>query len=336
MVVIDWKRRELTRRCLESLQRQEGAESFEVVLVVNEADPDDVVYFRDGFPDVVVVPEAENTGFAGGVTAGLRVARGEVVVLVNNDAVADVRFVAEGLAALESSGPRTAAVAARVRLEGRWVPATTGTRDEVAVSRDGRRWQRGAAGAELMNGDGIALDPNGNGFDRGWLRALDSPAPAEPLFGFSGGACFVRRAALDEVGGFDTSLFMYYEDVDVSWRLRLAGHDIVGSEDAVVVHRHAGSSSHGGGLVRYQSMRNRVAVVVRNGSAPFVFRVLFRVLARALLDLRPGPTPQLEPSQWTKLLCELPTLLVRSLVARRRDHVRASSRRRVERLWLAR
>lgn len=335
-MVIDWKRRELTQRCLKSLQRQEGAEAFEVVLVVNEADPADVEYFRRRFPDVVVVPEVDNRGFAGGVMAGLCVARGEVIALVNNDAVADDRFIAEGLAVLDSSGPQTAAVAARVRLEGRWVPAVGGARVEVAVARDGSRWERATSGSELMNGDGVAVDANGNGFDRGWLRPIDSSAPAEPLFGFSGGACFLRRAALDEIGGFDASLFMYYEDVDVSWRLRLAGHDIVASEHAVVVHRHAGSSSHGSGLVRYQSMRNRLAVVVRNGSVPLVFRVIGRVLARAVLDLLPGGMSQLEPEQWRRLLAELPSVVLRALASRRLDSVPSSRRRRVERLYLSR
>ena len=104
-------------------------------------------------------------------------------------------------------------------------------------------------------------------------------------FAFSGAAVFLRRPALESVGGFDPSLFMYYEDVDVSWRLRLAGHRVVYEPGARVVHRHAGSSSSSGQLVRYRSVRNRLVVTARNGSRRLLARVVLRTVLRFLRDL---------------------------------------------------
>ncbi|MBD8584938.1 glycosyltransferase family 2 protein [Frigoribacterium sp. CFBP 13729] len=341
VVIIDWRRPELTRRCLSSLAEQSDTESVDLVLVVNEADDAEVAAYRREFPAVVVVPLATNTGFAGGVQAGVEASTGDVVVLLNNDAVAGPDFLARGLRTLTEAGRGTAAVAARVELEGAFVPAGAGAGAEadVLTARDGRRWARSdtRGAVRLLNGEGVAVDVWGNGFDRGWLEPVASdPGWPEPLFGFSGGACFVRRDALDQVGGFDASLFMYYEDLDVSWRLRLAGWDVVAEPLAVAVHRHAGSSSSGSALIKYQSMRNRVAVVLRNGSASMVVRVLVRAAARAALDLAPLGPSHLTRGQWARLAGQLPRLVSTALAHRRRDGATRADRLRVERCCLAR
>ena len=335
VVVVDWRQPELTRRCLRSLSAQVRAGEVEVVLVVNEATAGQVEAYRTEFPSVHVVPVERNLGFAGGVARGLEAVAADVVVLLNNDAVAEPGFVRAGLAELDRRGPSTAAVAATVVLEGRFELARgPGTVDDL-VGLDGRRWRRSAdgAGERLLNGTGVQVDVNGNGADREWLTPLDGHGGADGSpdpFGFSGGAVFLRRSALDEAGGFDESLFMYYEDVDVSWRLRLAGYDIGWAPAAVVVHRHAGSSSSSGELVRYQSMRNRLVVVVRVGSVRVVARVLARTALRCARDLLPGGTRQLAARQWARLLAEMPRAIRGAVRARRLDGRTARDRGRVE------
>jgi N-acetylglucosaminyl-diphospho-decaprenol L-rhamnosyltransferase len=337
VVVVDWRRPELTRRCLRSLEQQDSS-PFEVVLVVNEAEPGFLAEIAGEFPQVVLVPEMENTGFAAAVQAGVDRSSGDVVVLLNNDAVATPGFVREVVEALGRAGEDVAAVAPLVLLEGTFDEGGSPDDPDSLLSGDGVRWSRRAdeGGASLVNSTGIEVTRDGNGSDRDWLRPVeDLAAPgrgAEP-FGFSGGAAAIRREALDAVGGFDPSLFMYYEDLDVSWRLRLAGLRVVLAPDAVVVHRHAGSSSSSGSLVRYQSMRNRLAVVVRNGSPRFVVRVVARTAARAARDLVSGERGQLEASAWRRLAGELPGMVVVALRHRRRDGRTGADRRRVERLF---
>ncbi|WIB25328.1 glycosyltransferase family 2 protein [Curtobacterium sp. MCSS17_015] len=332
VVIIDWHQPELTRRALASVLSQRVDGSVEVVLVVNEADDATVARYRADHPDVVVVAEPTNTGFAGGVVRGIAASSGEVVVLVNNDAVADHGFLDRGLAVLAAAGPRVAAVAATAVLEGRFVPidpATARSADDL-VAADGRRWRRAETGQTLVNGTGVVLDRSGNGRDRDWLRPLDDAPEPAPLFGFSGGAVFLRRGPLTEVGGFDPSLFMYYEDLDVAWRLRLAGYEIRHAPDAVVVHRHAASSGSDSPLVRSQSMRNRLAVVLRNASAGFALRVVVRTAGRLVRDLLRPASAQLTPAAWWRLCREAPAVLRHARRARRADGFDAAARRRVE------
>jgi GT2 family glycosyltransferase len=332
VIVVNWRQPDLTARCLESLARQRADASWEIVLVENEALPGAVDRFRRLVPDLVVVEEPTNAGFAGGVARGLRAARGDVVVLLNNDAVAEPGFVEEGLRALRDADPRVAAASATVVLAGTFSPASR-RGDSVLVGLDGRLWERDddPSAVVLLNGTGIELDRDGNGWDRDWLApATPVPPRAEPPFGFSGGAAFVRRDALDEVGGFDESLFMYYEDLDVSWRLRLAGRDVVHAPAARTVHLHAGSSSSSGSLVRRQSMRNRVLVVVRNGSRALVLRVVVRTAGRLVLDLARPARAQLSPREWASLVPDLVRSVPRAWAARRRSGVTETARRAVE------
>ena len=333
VIVIDWHQPELTRRAVDSVLSQRVDAETEVVLVVNEADDATVAAYRADYPGVVVVPEPTNSGFAGGVARGVAAASGAVLVLLNNDAVADHGFLDRGLACLAAGGPRTAAVAATAVLEGAFavVPDSAGRSDHDLVAADGRRWRRVETGGQtLVNGTGVVLDRSGNGRDRDWLRPVDDAPEHAPLFGFSGGAAFLRRSALEEVGGFDESLFMYYEDLDVAWRLRLAGYTVGAAPDAVVVHRHAASSGSDSTLVRTQSMRNRLAVTVRNGSARMTARVLLRTLVRLGRDLLRPAAAQLPPTAWWRLTREAPAVLRHARRLRRADRVSRTARRRVE------
>ncbi|MGU3410084.1 glycosyltransferase family 2 protein [Microbacterium sp. M1A1_1b] len=333
VIIVDWHQPDLTRRAIDSVLSQRVDASVEVVLVVNEADDATVDAYRAEYPDVVLVAEPTNAGFAGGVERGIAASSGAVLVLVNNDAVADHGFLDRGLAVLAAGGPGVAVVAATAVLEGRFVAAPSDSRaPDDLVAGDGRRWRRAEVGQTLVNGTGVVLDRSGNGRDRDWLRPIDDAPESAPLFGFSGGAAFLRRAAVAEVGGFDPTLFMYYEDLDVAWRLRLAGYEIRHAPDAVVVHRHAASSGSNGPLVRYQSMRNRLAVVVRNGSPALVTRVVVRTLVRMVRDLAQPRRAQLAPAAWRRLVLEAPAVLRRARRARRDDGHDAAARRRVETL----
>lgn len=335
VIVVDWRRPEITERCLVSLHRAlpDGVD-VELVLVRNEASGDDSSWWRERFPGLIVVSSPTNLGFAGGVDLGLGVATGRVVALVNNDAVPATGFLTAGFRALEGAPADVAAVTGRLVLEGRFRPAADDDRvEDVLVGLRGERWSRADEGVELLNSTGVVLTRSGNGHDRDWLAPASGSAPAhEEPFGFSGGAVFLRRAPLDAVGGFDPELFLYYEDLDVAWRLRLAGFRTVHEPTAVVVHRHAGSSSSGGVLVRQQSTVNRLAVVARNGSSAFLARVVARTVARAARDLLSAPgTRHLPAAAWSRLARSAPGLVVRARRLRRVDGVARERRRDVER-----
>jgi GT2 family glycosyltransferase len=221
---------------------------------------------------------------------------GDLVVLLNPDATADRQFLERITAPFQAgrSGVRAAAggvrqpepdrlaaVTGRILLTGRFRPAPGEAKAYVAA--DGRRWARlppGAApdaGVELLNSTGSQISRSGNGRDRSWLSPADTVAPPE-VFGFCGGACALLRTAVEAVGGFDERLFLYYEDTDLSWRLRRLGWTIRYAADAIVRHQHSASSGIESTVFLRHNIRNRVLVTARNGpSRMFCSAVLHTV-----------------------------------------------------------
>lgn len=276
VVVVTWQRRELVLACLESLAHQTIPSR---VLVVDNASTDGTrEAVTERFPDVDLLTLDRNAGFAGGVAAALERVDTRYVALLNNDATADPMWLEASLDAIVD--PTVAAVTAKLLLD-------RGERGDGAET----------SGAEVVvNNTGVVLLPSYYGADRG-LGEVDGDPFAEPVevFGFSGGAALLRTMAVRAVGGFPAEWFMYYEDTDLSWRLRLAGWRIVYEPRAVVHHRHAASSDAESPGFAYHNERNRLLMLGREAPASVAVAATVRFVATtgslALKRLMRRPVP---------------------------------------------
>ncbi len=249
-VVVSWQQRELTLRALESLAAQTCAHE---VLVVDNASTDGTVEaIRARFPATHVLLLERNVGFAGAMAAALEFVDTRYLALLNNDAEADPHWLDHSLEVLTDRS--VAAVTPKMLL----------TREDQLQDPQGRSRPR------LVNNAGVVLLDTGYGCDRG-LGEPDDERFAEPVevFGFSGGAAVLRTLAVKAVGGFDPEYFLYYEDTDLSWRLRLAGWSIRYCPHAQVWHRHGASTGLASRLFAFHTERNRLLMLLTN--APWAF-----------------------------------------------------------------
>jgi len=265
----------------------------QVIVVDNGSADDSVAVLRRDLPEATVLALATNGGFAAGANAGIRHTDADVVVLLNNDAEPAPGFVAALRDSLVAAPADVAAVTGRIVLAGRWTRLPAGTAaapDQRALrDHDGHLWVPSADGETRLNSTGVRVDRDGNGMDRDWFGPADRVAdPA--VFGFSGGASALRRAALDDVGLLDESLFMYYEDTELAWRLRRRGWRVAYVADAVVVHDHSASSGVQSDLFVFRNARNRLVVALWHAPWPTVVRAAARTLARGLRGLAAGST----------------------------------------------
>jgi GT2 family glycosyltransferase len=292
VVVVTWQGADLLEPCLASLDRQTAPHE---VVVVDNASTDHTPEVLAAHPRVRVVQNTVNRGFAGGAQQGLAAADTEFVALLNNDAVAEPGWLAALLQAADDPG--TAAVTSLLLLAG----------TDPAV----------------VNNAGVVLLPTLYGADRAAGAAPADVAEPADVFGFSGGASLLRRDAAVAVGGFPERFFLYYEDTDLSWRLRLAGWQIRYEPSAVVHHRHAASSDVSSVLFAFHNERNRLLMLARCAPAgPAVLAWSRFCLTTASLGVRRARLRHQEPARnlhvglRLRVLCSALRLLPWALAAR--------------------
>ena len=283
VVVVNWNGGELLLECLASLVRDAADRpAVEIVVIDNGSTDDSADRAEQAFPRIRVLRSPTNDGFAGGANAGIRASVGDLVVLVNNDATVRPGFLDALTAPFgRPGGEDVAAVTGRVLLAGGFLPAPVDAPpSDCLVSLDGRRWVRADDGMRLLNSTGNQMTRSGNGRDRDWLLPADSPPAPADVFGLNGGCAALRRRALDEVGLLDAALFMYYEDTEISWRLRRAGWRVLHAHDAVTEHWHAASSGTATAFFQVHNIRNRLLVSLAQAPWPVFVRGLVRTLVR--------------------------------------------------------
>lgn len=313
LVTVTYDAGPLVLECLDSVATQQlHGRRLEVVVVDNASSDGTADLVASRHPWARLVRSSTNLGFAGGNNLALRRLRSRYVILLNNDATAEPDFVDRLVSAMDAAPETVAAMAATVLLTERFRAADADERTAVE-GPDGRWVADELGGVELVNSTGNEVRTDGFGIDRGWLADSAQHHPPRDVFGFSGAAAILRTSALREVGLFDERYFMYYEDTDLSWRLRLAGYRIEHCADAVVHHRHAASSGEGSELFRFHDARNRLLTVSKDATAQLALRVVGRfLLTTASIAVRrsqPAPLVRTRLRAFASYLRLLPSTL---------------------------
>ena len=277
VIIVTWNGRAYLPACLDSILDQTLPRQSYEVLVVDNASDDGTLELLNERPDVRVIRSPSNRGFAGGCALGLAATPAPVAVLLNNDAVAAPDFLERIVEPLHT--PDVAATTAKVSCScrgfGTRVPARHPSCSQPGALVVAAPESDQDDLLDVVNSTGNEVDVRGYGRDRGWPTIDAAPHPAD-VFGFCGAAAALDTAAVSAVGGFDGDYFLYYEDTDLSWRLRLAGYRIVHVPSATVRHHHAGSSGEGSELHRFYDERNRLLTLTKNAPLGMALRAVLR------------------------------------------------------------
>jgi GT2 family glycosyltransferase len=304
IVIVNWNTREDVLAGLRSLRDQAQAGLDDTVVVDNGSTDGSAVAIRAEFPAVQVIEAGRNLGFAEGCNRGIAATRSDWVFLFNSDAVAEAGCVAE------------------LRRVAASAPPEVGMLQPLLVF---------TARPSHANSSGIVVFRDGHARDRHFADPVEAAISAGDPFCPTAGAALYRRSMLERVriaGGYlDRDFFMYFEDVDLGWRGRLAGYRAAFVPTARVRHRFQGSSKRRGvSFAETQCRVNRIATLLRNASYWFILRTLRVTWRDVVWVLRAaGPAPLVA--------------LAKRIPATLRDRVRMGRLRRVgrralERTWL--
>ena len=263
IIVVNWNRAGLLIDCLGSLSRQSYS-NYEMILVDNGSSDDSVRFVKENFSLVKVVELPENRGFTGGNCAGLKVANGEFIALVNNDTRVHESWLENLMQPMLND-----------RSVGVCVP-------KILFEADGSFNSAGSGITTAAVGFNHVLDFRTEG--------LDSP---NRVFGACGAAVLYRRRMVEEIGFLDEDFFLYDEDTDLSFRAQLAGWTCAYVPTAVVHHVANASAGRLSDTHVYYHTRNLEFVWIKNMPTSLMLRYAHQKLLQeigsfAYLCLRPG------------------------------------------------
>jgi len=228
IIIVSWNVREDLVRCLRSIEENQPRAEFEIIVVDNASSDGTIDNIKSNFPGVTIIANKENRGFATGNNQGIKKSRGQYLLFLNPDTIVHPLSL-----------------------------------DVLMNFMDGNS-KAGACGPKLLNEDGMT-QPSTRRFPtfRGalyrhtafrFLRIFRSEYEKLLMKDFdydremdvdevTGAALMVRRSVIDRVGCMDESFFMYYEEVDLCYRIKQAGWRIVFVPEAVITHSGGRSAS---------------------------------------------------------------------------------------------
>jgi GT2 family glycosyltransferase len=244
IIILNYNGKPWLAGCLEAIAAQRDAPPFETLVVDNGSSDGSAAFVRERWPAVRVLETGSNLGFAEGNNAGARDARGDWLVFLNNDTAPDAGWLA-ALTAEAAAHPEYDLVTSRVVFMD----------DPSTVDSAGDGYFRA-----------------GGAFKHGYGAPAASFAQSREVFGACGAGFMIRRAEFERLGGFDARFFMNFEDVDLSYRARLAGLRVWYAAPAVV--RHAGSGSLGAvsAPAVFYGQRNLEWAWIKNTPAALLWR----------------------------------------------------------------
>jgi GT2 family glycosyltransferase len=226
IVIVNWNGLAVLRECLNSIFGAAQGIEFEVIVVDNASQDDSVAVLQREFPQVVILRNQQNRGFAAANNQAFAVARGRHVLLLNNDTLVLPGAFQKSVKYMDDN-PRVGALGCRVEFPDRSFQTSCFRFTNLLELFMVRLLPLGSVGRERLN------------IGRYWGRQFAQPTEVDVVAG-----CYmlVRREVISTVGGLDEDFFMYGEDEEWCSRIKRAGWRIVYFPAATIIHIHRFSS----------------------------------------------------------------------------------------------
>jgi GT2 family glycosyltransferase len=258
IVILNFNGADYLENCLRSVL-QTAYPQFEVILIDNASTDDS---FEDisrvfGFhPNLFLLKNERNLGFAQGNNLGASMAKGKYVVFLNNDTEICPDWLQELVKVMESN-------------------PIVGAAQSKLLSFD----------KKTFDGSGDLVTVFGDSFPRGRFEKDEGQFnKVEEVFAARGAAMIIRRDLFRQVGGFDRKFFLTSEDTDLSWRIRLRGAKIFYVPTSVAYHAISGSSRKSFQQINH-GFKNKIMMIVKNYDIGNLIRCLPHVAISECLSL---------------------------------------------------
>ena len=252
IVIPHWNNVDVLSECLESISNTDF-ENFETIVVDNASTDNSVAWVRSNYPNVKLIENDKNYGYAGGCNIGAEAASGDFLIFLNNDTVQEKDWISNLIKTINSDD-KIAAVQPKIL----------------------NYYNRNVF--DYAGGSGGHMDIYCFPFARGRIFSFQENDEGqynnkEKCF-WSSGTCFmVRRELFQKAGGFDESFFAHMEEIDLCWRLYAMGFEVWVEPDSVVYHKNALTLPMYSHKKYYLNHRNSLLMLLGNYSIKNIFLI---------------------------------------------------------------
>lgn len=204
----------------------------EVILVDNASTDGSPFYIQQCWPQVRLIQNEKNRGFAAACNQGAALSTGEYFIFLNQD----------------------------TRVLPGWAKGLIKTLDDYANIALATSKLLLMQQPDRINACGQDIHFTGMSFARGFLKSSDQYQTGAPISAVMGASFAIRRDVWEKLGGFDEELWMYYEETDLSWRAQIAGYQCLYTPDSVVYHDQSFKPSP---MALFYSQRNRIILLLK-------------------------------------------------------------------------
>ena len=267
IIIVTWNNENTISQCLKSVFSQ-TIEFQKEVIVVDNASSDDTVELVECWPNIQVIRNSENLGFCAANNQAIFTAQGEFILLLNPDTLLKDNYLIPAIQRMQHHSDVALLTGKILSMNSTGCP----------VLKDG---------VPVIDSAGIAMKRNRQAVDIGQGEKDHGQYDQEgEVFGVSAAVCLCRRDALLEVAVegqvFDEAFFMYKEDVDLSWRLRLRGWECYFTPYAVAYHARGWKKSLARKdvprAVRFHSYKNHRLAILKNDNLSVILPDLVHIL----------------------------------------------------------
>lgn len=242
IIILNWNGKNDTIECLNSL-KEINYDNYKIVVVDNGSADDSVFEIKNQFPEIEIIENKINLGFAGGNNVGIKFAienGADYVLLLNNDTTTNENFLKELVKAGESD--------ARIGVLG----------PKIYFHSDPNRiWFTGGKVNWIKN----------KGTHIGWGEIDNGQYDKIKEVGYLTGCCLlIKKEVINKVGVLPEDYFLYYEDLDFSLRVKNFGYKCIYVYKSKIYHKVSKSTKPGSPEYIYYHTRNGLALAKRNGS----------------------------------------------------------------------
>ena len=242
IIIVNWNAKAYLKGCFESILSQTFTD-YEIILVDNASSDGSVVFVKDNFPQVRIITNNENMGFAQGNNIGIENSTGKIIVLFNPDAIADKEWLSILVNVIQSS-EKIAAVAGKMYYLG----------DKYGKDAVFCTWSK--------------INP----YSASPYNFHDDE-PISKVDYLSGAAMVIKRDILEKIGLLDSDYFLYFEETDLCARMIRGGYDLMYVPSGIVWHAVSALSNSTNKI--YYMERSRIRFTVKNFDVLYIISFFF-------------------------------------------------------------